>query len=99
MVKFYSCETCDGIGEYTIRKPRWCKPCYRAKKAEDARQSYLRKKGGKALEYAPRSKDEMPSIDWIMERQFPNFFALCRIRYDSPDKVRQAIGHQGEKWG
>lgn len=39
--------------------------------------------------------DKLPKVDWVMERQFPEFFALLGIRYEKIKDVTPVIdsGH------
>lgn len=89
------CLECNTPFEPTHFNQRICTPeCYRRRRTNDQNaRNNSRPVKGRAFDV-----DRAPRIDWVMERQFPTFFELVRVRYRKPEDVRKAIGHRGEKW-
>jgi len=79
-VKYFQCSVCDGTFVVTTKKADLCPNC-RLVKRKTYEENYRFKKFGSKPTHAIRSKDTLPPIDWVMERQFPRFFELLGKRY------------------
>lgn len=86
--KTTTCITCGDEVDWTTRKPKWCAPCRKVEKYK-GEAAIRRAKGMKQMR--PREIDPLPKVDWVMERQFPNFFDLIGKRYTGLKDVTKVI--------
>ena len=88
-VKLTTCTECPETIEWTTRKPKWCKECYRKRKTEQqAGYNGKRPKVGRIVD----EPDPLPEVDWLMEQQFKNFFSLVKRDY----RYKKPRIHRGE---